>query len=332
MTADGQFHPAPGYTWVNPGVDGDFRTKRKENTQATLWETYRKAAIEAQNAGKYAEAEQLFKAAVPEAQRLGSDSPALGMTYLWLGMACKAQGKMAEAEVLYRQALPILDGKDNLRREAGDVLCKLAEVELARTNAAVALALCSRGVELHRKADDLNKEQLSGQMNLLGIINVFNRDFRAAQQAFTESIVLDPKDGAVYENRGHAKTETGDFAGAKADYLRFAELAKDRAHACNAVAWRFATSPTDELRDGQKAVELAEQAVTASGRTNAAVLDTLAAAYAEAGQFEKAVATQEEAIGLLTEQRAKDDYGSRLTLFRKGKPYREQRRGQPTTP
>jgi hypothetical protein len=44
-------------------------------------------------------------------------------------------------------------------------------------------------------------------------------------------------------------------------------------------------------------------------------LDTSAAAYAEAGEFEKAVTTQQEAITLLQNDTEKDDYRSRLKLY-----------------
>ena len=52
----------------------------------------------------------------------------------------------------------------------------------------------------------------------------------------------------------------------------------------------------------------AEKAVAATNRKTPADLDTLAAAYAEAGQFEKAVSTQQEAIALLQTEAEKDDY------------------------
>jgi len=66
--------------------------------------------------------------------------------------------------------------------------------------------------------------------------------------------------------------------------------------ALNQAAWALATSPVPELRDGTNAVKLAEKAVAATSRTIPNYLDTLAAAYAETGQFDKAVEIQKEAI------------------------------------
>ena len=71
-------------------------------------------------------------------------------------------------------------------------------------------------------------------------------------------------------------------------------------------------------------MSLAEEAVAATHRTNAGCLDTLAAAYAETQQFDKAVAVQQEAIRLLQSEPEKKDYGSRLKLYQANKPYRVQ--------
>jgi tetratricopeptide (TPR) repeat protein len=95
-------------------------------------------------------------------------------------------------------------------------------------------------------------------------------------------------------------------------------------NALNSVAWDYATSPEPEMRDGSNAVVFAEKAVALTSRTNAQFLDTLAAAYAETGQFDKAVAAQREAIGLLKEENAKaDGYLDRLSLYESSMPYRE---------
>jgi TPR repeat protein len=91
----------------------------------------------------------------------------------------------------------------------------------------------------------------------------------------------------------------------------------------NGFAWMLATSTNASLRNGPLAVTFAEKAVTATRRSNASFLDTLAAAYAEAGDFEKAVAIQNEAIALLKGAASKQDYTSRLRLYEAKTPYRE---------
>jgi len=92
--------------------------------------------------------------------------------------------------------------------------------------------------------------------------------------------------------------------------------------AWNALAWILATSENSAIRDGANAVAFAEKAVAATNRKTPADLDTLAAAYAEAGQFEKAVPTEQEAIALVQTAADKNDYTTRLKLFEAHVPYR----------
>ncbi len=93
--------------------------------------------------------------------------------------------------------------------------------------------------------------------------------------------------------------------------------------ALNDHAWLLATSRYDEIRDGSRAVALAERA-TANRRTPV-YLDTLAAAYADTGNFEKALAIQREAIALVAGEDAglTAELSEHLAAFEAGEPWRE---------
>lgn len=86
----------------------------------------------------------------------------------------------------------------------------------------------------------------------------------------------------------------------------------------NAYAWFLATSPDDRVRDGNRAVELARDAAEITAWNDAAILDTLAAAYAEAGDFPSAVKMQTRVVAMLDVP----DTRQHLDLFRDGKPVR----------
>ncbi|WP_076538970.1 tetratricopeptide repeat protein [Shewanella sp. UCD-KL21] len=91
------------------------------------------------------------------------------------------------------------------------------------------------------------------------------------------------------------------------------------------VAWILATCPEEEYRDGSKAVQLALQLLesNANDPTN---LDNLAAAYAEMGEFELAVDTQQKAIEALKqnpEVAQSDEFMMRLEQYQQGRAYRE---------
>ena len=94
----------------------------------------------------------------------------------------------------------------------------------------------------------------------------------------------------------------------------------------NDTAWTLATNPNASVRDGAEAVALAQRAVKLSGGREPAILDTLAAAYAEAGRFADAVQTAQKAIDLATQQNRQTLAASikaRRQLYEAKTPFRE---------
>ena len=93
--------------------------------------------------------------------------------------------------------------------------------------------------------------------------------------------------------------------------------------AMNDLAWLLATSPDAKVRNGPEAVTLAEKSVALTGGTNAAYLDALAAAYAETGQFDKAVGIQKQATKYPASAENKKGYLDRLKLYEDHSPFRQ---------
>ncbi|MEO0972351.1 MAG: tetratricopeptide repeat protein [Pseudomonadota bacterium] len=94
----------------------------------------------------------------------------------------------------------------------------------------------------------------------------------------------------------------------------------------NNTAWLLATSPEEDKRDGERAVRLMEALLEEPTPRRPEWVDTLAAAYAEAGRFEEAATTQAEAIALLEEgsnAAMVDGMRERLDTYQNDKPYRE---------
>jgi tetratricopeptide (TPR) repeat protein len=95
-----------------------------------------------------------------------------------------------------------------------------------------------------------------------------------------------------------------------------------------ARAWLLATCPDPAFRDGRKAVESAILSRDlAQGNAGAEEFDSLAAAYAECGDFKSAVRYQEEAVDAVRFQASdrKNAYQQRLKLYKAGKPFRQNR-------
>ncbi|MFO0883202.1 MAG: tetratricopeptide repeat protein [Pirellulales bacterium] len=91
----------------------------------------------------------------------------------------------------------------------------------------------------------------------------------------------------------------------------------------NSFAWHLATCPSDKHRDGKEAVKLATKACEITQWKDWKTIDTLAAAYAEAGEMENAIKTQEQAIELGGDAANVPRVKNRLELFRSGKAYQE---------
>jgi Tol biopolymer transport system component/Flp pilus assembly protein TadD len=93
----------------------------------------------------------------------------------------------------------------------------------------------------------------------------------------------------------------------------------------NNLAWLLATSPEATLRDGRRAVRLAEWACQSTSHKSPPLLDSLAAAYAETGQFDLAIRTTLQAIEIVrgNPKASTNTLESRLTLYKAGKPYHE---------
>jgi len=99
---------------------------------------------------------------------------------------------------------------------------------------------------------------------------------------------------------GAALMRKGQRAQALAQWRQALSQAPDNLRVLNAAAWALATCPDASLRNGAEAVTLAERAVKLTSGREPALLATLAAAYAEAGRFDKAVESEQRAADLAT--------------------------------
>ncbi len=145
----------------------------------------------------------------------------------------------------------------------------------------------------------------------------------------SEAIRLNPKDADAYGTRGFAWRKKGEYDKAIADFNQAVAVNPKDAFAYNDLAWLYATCPDKKHRDGKKAVENANKAYQLTEGKNFGCIDTLAAAYAESGDFKKAREWETKVIELAATDKSvtvknKADAASRLELYRQNKPYREK--------
>jgi tetratricopeptide (TPR) repeat protein len=106
------------------------------------------------------------------------------------------------------------------------------------------------------------------------------------------------------------------------------EAQPDLLTALDEAAWVMATNREASVRNGAKAVELAERAVQVSGGQQPQILVTLAASYAEAGQFPKALETAHRALDLAAQQNHQQLAGglnAMIARYQAGNAFRDVR-------
>ena len=155
-----------------------------------------------------------------------------------------------------------------------------------------------------------------------GIMYLHSGSFDLAIDDFDQVIRLERQFAGAHTGRGYAWLQQGEFEKAISDYSEAVRLDPGDYSALNACAWIWSTCPDHRYRDGKKAVESATRACRLTLWKDADLLDTLAAAYAETGDFEAAAKKQSDAIELLADQNKQADFRARLALYQQKKPYR----------
>jgi tetratricopeptide (TPR) repeat protein len=164
---------------------------------------------------------------------------------------------------------------------------------------------------------------LASAYNNLGLVYSRRGQSEEAVALYRQAIRLTPDDVEAHINLGAALAGQGRFEEAATHYAEAIRLDPDSVEAYNNRAMLLAACPDAKYRDGQRAIESATRACELTGWKLSNCLDTLAAAYAEAGDFDAAVTWQMTAIETQTDERAKDDYRSRLAVYRARTPYRQ---------
>ncbi len=159
--------------------------------------------------------------------------------------------------------------------------------------------------------------------NSRGIVYVETGELDKAIADYTKAIRLNPKDATAHVSRGYTYYEKGEFEKSIADYTEAIRLDPRFVFAYSGLAWVLATCPEAKYLDGKKAIEHATKACELTHWKAFGLFDSLAAAYAEAGDFKNAVKWQEKAVDM-TDGRQPGSFRSRLDLYREGKPYRQE--------
>ncbi|OYP36860.1 tetratricopeptide repeat protein [Rhodopirellula sp. MGV] len=223
--------------------------------------------------------------------------------------------------------------KDDLRAaERIDPRVALIEQAIAvRCMIAMEEGRMSDAISELKKLIESNPDNLAWQLQLAGLYISDDRP-RQAVDLMTAILDRDPKNVGALRTRADAYLNIGEHVKAIEDYdSAIAAIGDDDANTqlssiLNNLAWVLATSPEAKIRDGEKAVRLADRAVRLTEEKKPHILSTLAAAYAETGNFEKAIEWSTKAVDTGKEQEHDqvDQLQEELDQYKAGKPWREK--------
>ena len=113
-----------------------------------------------------------------------------------------------------------------------------------------------------------------------------------------------------------------DYKKMNSDWQKALEIDPDNSDTYNNIAWNLATTPNPEVRDGKRALALARKSCDLSDWKDSDAIDTIAAAYAEVGDFKSAVEFENKALALEESDQAAEKR-ARLKLYEDHQPYRD---------
>jgi len=203
-----------------------------------------------------------------------------------LAMALKESGQAVEAVDELQQVLALVPGHENAGNALEELLISrgVSAMRAGQTNDAAVIfevLVAARGDVAERNLRTGLALAGSGQLDI-------------AISNLTLAAWLKPNSPEALPHLAMVLQRRGRFTDAALQFKRALELNPDQPAVAVQLAWLLATAPVDEVRDGNVALRLVENARRASKGEDPSHLLALAAAYAELGRFEEAVTTAEQ--------------------------------------
>jgi len=226
-----------------------------------------------------------------------------------LGQVLIQQKKFTEAEAQYAEILGLNPYSADAHKRLGDVLVREGRYSEAEAEYSNALMMKPDDADINQSLN-IARLKAENERNFTNLYNALN--ILPTAETHTQIAI--------------SLTIKGDYPDAISHYLEALRLKPDAVDALNNLAWLLATCPDAQIRNGTQAVKYAERACELTHYHTIPMVGTLAAAYAEAGRFDDAIATAKKACALAA---AADDQNllqrnqELLVLYRAHQPYRE---------
>jgi tetratricopeptide (TPR) repeat protein len=216
-----------------------------------------------------------------------------------------------DSETLFTHALAVTSNNDVAENNLGIVFLRKGSLDEA--------------ISLLQEAVDLRPENSPAHENLAKAL-LQKGQVADALVHYRKLLELQPDNIEVHNIVGTVLIQQGRIREGVEEWQKVLAIQPDNGNAMSNLAWIFATSPDESLRDGAQAVQLAEEALRISGRRIPVIFRTLAAAYAEKGMFSQAIQTAQRGIELANSQGNSGlaaELQSNIALYQAGRPLRD---------
>jgi tetratricopeptide (TPR) repeat protein len=276
-------------TFRGRGYDADFARYMKLDTEM----------IERQLAGARSDGER---------QELTKQ---LADSYFNLGMTLVSSGDVAEAANFFQQTIELDPNHVEALINLGGLLGRARSPELA--------------VKALERAVELMPDSIPARVNLAAALTASGQ-FAAAVPHYEAILASEPGNASAHSQLARSLVELGQIESAARHLETAVQLNPQDFAATLTLAWLQATSPLDGVRNGESALKLAKQLQSTTGGQNVMVLDVLAAAQAEQGNFDAAADTIREAVARLGDQNpsVRQIFPARLKQYEANEPHRDE--------
>jgi len=228
-----------------------------------------------------------------------------------LGIALLKKGRVDEAMVHFQKALQINPESAEIHNNFGNALLQKGRVDEA--------------IAQYQKTLQINPERVEVR-NSLGSALLQKGSVDEAIAQYQTALQINPDHAKAHYDFANALLKLGKVDEAITHYQQALQINPDYTEALNNLAWLLATGPDAHLRDGVQAVKYAGRACELTHYGVTPLVGTLAAAYAEAGRYDEAIAAAQKACALATaagEEDLLERNQKLLVLYRAHQPYHE---------
>jgi tetratricopeptide (TPR) repeat protein len=235
-------------------------------------------------------------------------NPANGDAHNNLALVLKRLGKNQESLGHFRRAVQLDPENAQAHFNFAALLVQVQQLNEAEKHFHKAAQLCPQDADAWQK---------------LGLVlSMEGRDAEAAP-LLKKAMSIDPKLAVLHYDLAFTLHELGQTTAADEEYRRALALDPTVATRMRQEAWRLATHPDAQVRNGKLALRLARQVCQATSNHDAQSFDTLAAALAEIGRFDDAQAATQDAISLTKRPDLIQALQLRKQLYASHRPYRD---------